>query len=190
LDWSRDGRFVLYFEIAPGTNRDLWVLPVTPDGKPAPETKARPYVRTPFTEWHARFSPEPSPRWVAYQSNESGRFEVYIDSFPEPRNKIRISTEGGQYPQWGPGTRELFYVSPDYKLMSVSLKLGADSVEPSTPHELFLLPAIDDGLSSPYDVASDGQRFLVRATPQQQPTQALSVIVNWPALLKKGSTRP
>ena len=190
LDWSRDGRSVLYFEIAPGTNRDLWVLPVTPDGKIAPDTKARAYARTPFSEWHARFSPEPSPKWVAYQSNESGRFEVYIDSFPEPRNKVRVSTEGGQYPQWGPGARELFYVSADYKLMSVSLKLGTDSVEPSAPHELFPLPAIDDGLSSPYDAASDGQRFLVRATPQQQPPQALNVIVNWPALLKPGSARP
>jgi len=81
-------------------------------------------------------------------------------------------------------------VSPEYKLMSVSLKLGTDSVEPSTPRELFPVPAIEDGLSSPYDVVPDGQRFLVRATPQQQAPQALSVIVNWPALLKKGSTRP
>jgi Tol biopolymer transport system component len=190
LDWSRDGRFVLYFEITPGTNRDLWILPVTPGGKPTSETAARPYLRTPFSEWHGRFSPEPSPKWVAYQSNESGRYEVYIDSFPDPRHKIRVSTEGGQYPQWGPGARELFYVSPDYKLMSVSLKLGTDSVEPSAPHELFPLPAIDDGLSSPYDVASDGQRFLVRATPEQQAPQALNVIVNWPALVKKSSTRP
>jgi Tol biopolymer transport system component len=189
LDWSRDGRFVLYFEIDPDTNRDLWILTVTLQGRPAPDTKAKPYLRTPFSEWQGRFSPEASPKWVAYQSNESGRFEIYIDSFPEPRNKIRISTEGGQYPQWEPDGRELFYVSPDYKLMLVSLKLAAESVEPSTPRELFPLPAIDDGFSSPYDVAPDGQRFLVRATPQQQTQQALTVIVNWPALLKKGLPR-
>ena len=187
LDWSRDGRSMLYFEIAPGTNRDLWILPVTADGKPAQDAKSRPYLRTPFSEWYGRFSPEPSPRWVAYQSNESGRYEVYVDSFPEPRNKIRISKDGGQYPQWGLGGRELFYVSPDCKLMSISLKLGTDSVEPGTPRELFPLPANDDGLSSPYDVGPDGQRFLVRATPQQEAAQALTVIVNWPALLKKGA---
>jgi hypothetical protein len=69
--------------------------------------------------------------------------------------------------------------------MSVSLKLGTSSVEPSPPRELFLLPAIDDGLSPPYEVAPGGQRFLVRATPQPPVPQALTVLVNWPAMLKK-----
>ena len=147
-DWSRDGRWVLYQEITPGTQRDLWVLPVTPDGKPAPDATPRPYLRTPFNESWGRFSPEAPPRWVAYQSDETGRYEVYIQAFPEPRGKTQISTGGGQYPQWGAGGRELFYVSPDNKLMVVSLKLGADSVEPSTPRELFPLPAVDIGLES------------------------------------------
>jgi len=71
--------------------------------------------------------------------------------------------------------------------MSVALKTGADSVEPSAPRELFLLPAVDLGTISPYEVAPDGQRFLVRATPDQAP-QPLTVIVNWPALLKKGAS--
>ena len=84
------------------------------------------------------------------------------------------------------GGPELFYVSPDFKLMAVNLKLGADSVEPSTPRELFPLPAVESGWS-PYDTAPDGQRFLVRAIPQQQASQPLTVIVNWPALLKKGA---
>ena len=70
--------------------------------------------------------------------------------------------------------------------MAVSLKLGADSVEPSTPRELFPLPIVDSGWS-PYDIAADGQRFLVRAVPQQQASQPLTVIVNWPALLKQGA---
>jgi Tol biopolymer transport system component/predicted Ser/Thr protein kinase len=182
-DWSGDGRWVLYVEVAPNTGFDLWVLPMTPDGKPAGQ--ARPYLRTPFNETRGRFSPEPSPRWVAYQSDESGRYEVYIQAFPEPGGKFQISTGGGQSPQWGPGGRELFYVSPDLKLMAVSLKLGADSVEPSNPRELFLLPVVDNGWS-PYDT-SDGQRFLVPAVPRQQASQPLTVIVNWPALLKKGT---
>jgi eukaryotic-like serine/threonine-protein kinase len=183
-DWSGDGRWLLYYAIAPDTAFDLWVLPMTPDGKPAEQ--ARPYLRTPFNETRGRFSPEPNPRWVAYQSDESGRYEVYIQAFPEPGGKFQISTGGGQYPQWGPGGRELFYVSPDLKLMAVSLKLGADSVEPSTPRALFALPIVDNGWS-PYDVAPDGQRFLVRAVPQQQAARPLTVIVNWPALLKKGA---
>ncbi len=149
-DWSRDGRWVLGYEIAPGTQRGLWVLPAAAGGKPAPGATPRAYLRTPFNQWWGRFSPEAPPRWVTYQSDETGRAEVYINSFPEPRGATRISTGGGQYPQWGAGGRELFYVSPDNKLMAVSLKMGADTVEPSTPRELFPLPAVYSG-SSPYD---------------------------------------
>jgi Tol biopolymer transport system component len=181
-DWSRDGRWVLYFEVAPGTQRDLWVLPTTPEG--AADAKPQPYLRTPYNESWGRFSPEPNPRWVAYQSDESGRLEVYIDAFPQPSGKMRISTGGGTYPQWGAGGRELFYVSPDYKLMVVDLKLTADSVEPSVPRELFRLPAVDTGFS-PYDTTPDGQRFLVRAVPEHGASQPLTVIVNWPALMKE-----
>ena len=187
-DWSRDGRWILYFEVTPGTQRDLWVLPVGPDGKPAPDATPRPYLRTPASESWGRFSPEASPRWVTYQSDETGRWEVYIQAFPEPRGATRISTGGGQFPQWGAGGRELFYVSLDNKLMAVSLKMGADTVEPSTPRELFPLPAVDTGLS-PYDTTPDGQRFLVRATPGQA-AQPLTVIVNWPALLKREAPAP
>jgi len=187
-DWSRDGRWLLYYEITPGSQRDLWVLPVTPDGKPAPDATPTPYLRTPYNERWGRFSPEAPPRWVAYQSDETGRPEVYIRAFPEPRGATRISTGGGQYPQWGAGGRELFYVSLDNKLMAVSLKMRADTVEPSAPRELFPLPLVDDGWS-PYDTAPDGQRFLVRATPGQA-AQPLTVIINWPALLKKEAPAP
>jgi Tol biopolymer transport system component len=184
-DWSRDGRSVLYWEIAPDTGRDLWVLPMTPEGGVAADAKPQPYLRTPYGEWAGRFSPEHRPRWVAYQSDESGRYEVYIDAFPQPRGKTRISTGGGTYPQWGAGGRELFYVSADFKLMAVDLKLTTDSVKPSAPRELFRLPVVDDGYS-PYDAPPDGQRFLVRATPERGAAQPLTVIVNWPALLKEG----
>jgi eukaryotic-like serine/threonine-protein kinase len=185
IDWSGDGRYLLFWETAPDTPRHLWVLEMTPDGRAAPDAKPRPYLRTRFNESWGRFSPDSPPRWVAYQSDVTGRYEVYIQAFPEPRGKFQISTGGGQYPQWGASGRELFYVSPDYKLMVVSLKLGTDSVEPSTPRELFPLPALDIGFS-PYDTAPDGQRFLVRANAEQA-AQPLTVIVNWPALLKKGA---
>jgi Tol biopolymer transport system component len=188
IDWSRDGRLVLYHERTPGAGLDLWVLPVTPEGKPAPDAKPQPYLRTPFNETGGRFSPEALPRWVAYQSDVTGRYEVYIRAFPDTRGEFQISTNGGQYPQWGVGGRELFYVSPDNKLMATSLTMRADSVEASVPRALFPLPATDVGWS-PYDTTSDGQRFLVRGTPAQA-SQPLNVIVNWPALLKKGVAVP
>jgi hypothetical protein len=173
-------------EVAAGTGNDLWILPVTSDGEAAPGAKPRPYLRTQFNERLGRFSPEPEPRWVAYQSDESGRNEIYVDAFPEARNRVRISTSGGQYPEWGSDGRELFYLSPDLKLMQVSLKRGPDSIEPSSPRELFALPIPNDGLN-PYEIAPDGRRFLVRATPEKQAGQPLTLIVNWPALMKKGA---
>jgi len=184
-DWSRDGRLVLYEELSPEGGRDLWVIEVTSEGSPA--GTARAYLRTPSNERHGRFSPELPPRWVAYQSDETGRNEVYIQAFPEPRGPIPISTGGGQYPAWGAGGHELLYVSPENKLMAVSLKLGANSVEPSTPRVLFSLATVDNEIP-PYDVAPDG-RFLVRATTGQA-GQPLTVIVNWPALLNKGGRMP
>jgi predicted Ser/Thr protein kinase len=188
VDWSGDGRWVLYWAVTPGTKRDLWVLPMTPEGRPAPDAKPQLYVGTPFNESWGRFSPEPSPRWVAYQSDEPGQPEVYIDAFREPRGRKRISTAGGTYPQWGADGRELFYVSPDSQLMVVKLKPMGNSLEPSDPVRLFPLPAVDVGYS-PYDTTLNGQRFLVRATPEHAVAQPLTVIVNWPALLKKDTDR-
>jgi Tol biopolymer transport system component len=182
IDWSGDGQWVLTREVAPDTGNDLWILPVTPDGRMREGAQPKPYLRTPFIEDYGRFSPEPSPRHVAYESDESGRYEVYIDAFPEPRGKRRISTGGGRFPQWGAGGRELFYTSLELKLMAVNLKVGPDSVEPAAPHELFQLPVFNGSAVSPYEGTPDGQRFLVLTSPEPE-SQALTLIVNWPALL-------
>jgi Tol biopolymer transport system component/predicted Ser/Thr protein kinase len=185
LDWSRDGRWLLTREVNPGTTKyDIWKLPMTPDGKLQDGGTAALYLHTQFNEQNARFSPEPNPRWVAYTSDESGRPEVYVDAFPLPRGRKRISIAGGYGPQWGGGDRELFYVSLDNKLMVVSLKQVADALEPSaSARELFTLP-----LRSPagptYEPSEDGKRFLVITSPDVAP-QPLNVIINWPALLKE-----
>jgi len=178
-DWSHDGRFIIYQEIAPDTEHDLWTLAVTPEGRPAPGASPRPYVRAPFNQMQARFSPD--DQWVAYQSDESGQFEIYIQAFPEPREKFHISTGGGTNPQWGPGGRELYYISKDVKLMFVKVKLAADTLEASAPHELYTMPSGFAGLS-PYEAAPDGQRFLVGVSENAK--GPLNVVVNWPSLLK------
>ena len=184
-DWSRDGRWVLAREMSPDTKYDIWKLPLTADGKLQEGAAPTPYLKTRFNELQARFSPEPSPRWVAYVSDESGRPEVYVDAFPEPRGKRRISTSGGAYPKWGADGRELFYVSPENKLMAVSLKQGSDTLEPSAPRELFPLPMRSTNAGPTYEPGRDGQRFLVLTSPEAA-QQSLNVIVNWPDLLKKG----
>jgi eukaryotic-like serine/threonine-protein kinase len=179
MDWSRDGRLILFNQFSPGTAANLWVLPVTPEGNPSGPPQA--YLHTQFNQRDGQFSPEANPGWVAYTSNESGQSEVYVQAFPEARGKFQISSGGGSFPKWGSGGRELFYVSLNDKLMAADLKLGKDSVEASAPHELFPLPTPTINFI-PYDVTADGQRFLVQAPPQQ--ASALSVIVDWPALVK------
>src|SRR5262249_45071568 len=124
-----------------------------------------------------------SPRWIAFQSKESGQYEVYIQRFPDAQRKIQVSSRGGQYPQWAPNGKELFYVSADNQLEAVDLNFSGDDSHPSNPRVLFPMPIVDNGWP-PYDTAPDGQKFLVRAV-SGQPSQALSLIVNWPALLKK-----
>jgi len=184
-DWSRDGRWVLAREMSPDTKYDIWKLPLTADGKMQEGAAPTPYLKTRFNELQARFSPEPSPHWVAYVSDESGRPEVYVDAFPEPRGKKRISTSGGQFPKWGADGRELFYVSPENKLMAVSLKQGSDTLEPSAPRELFPLPMRSTAAGATYEPSRDGKRLLVLTSPEAA-QQSLNVIVNWPALLKRG----
>jgi len=173
--WSPDGRFILYQDNGHTHDRGaLWIYPEKPeDGQP------RPWRQTSFAEDQAQFSPD--GKWVAFRSDESGQDEVYIDTFPQPGKKVRISTGGGGFPQWGKEGREMFYVSPDHMLMSVELKIAPDSIQPSTPHSLFALGLHDGGLN-PYIVSRDG-RILVNRWIENKPP--LTVIVNWPALLKK-----
>jgi eukaryotic-like serine/threonine-protein kinase len=188
-DWSRDGTTLLYTERFPDTRSDLITTEVTPTGKLKEGAQPLRYLSTPADEMHGRFSPEQKPHWIAYQSDESGRFEVYVDSYPERRGAVRVSTAGGTYPEWGPisGSRsELFYMSASGKLMAAELKIEQGRVEAAPPQELFALsPAEAGGGSSPFDVASGGQRFLVR-TPVDS-ARPLTVVVNWTGLLKKAA---
>jgi Tol biopolymer transport system component len=188
-DWSRDGRQLLYYEIAPETQRDLWVMPITPTGEPDPSAKPRPYLKSTFNEFFGRFHPDPNPHWVAYQSDETGTSEVYIQSFPTPAIKRQISAGGGWFPQWSPNGRELFYVAANNKLTAVDIKLTPTAIDATNPRELFSLTWSNDAsFGAPYDVAPDGQRILVRSPLRANPP--LEVIHNWNVLLKRSLLGP
>src|SRR4029453_15396759 len=116
LDWSEDGKFILYTEVSPKTDNDIWILPLFGD------QKATPYLQNKFSEAQARFSPD--GRWVAYTSNESGSFEVYVQSFPPSGGKWQISTNGGSQPQWRHDGKELFFLGLDRKLTAVEVNGG------------------------------------------------------------------
>ena len=100
---------------------------LAPDGNLAPDAVPEPYLQTAAVETSARFAPDLNQKWVAYQSNELGHSDVYVRSFRDKGEKVKVSDQGGSFPVWGPGGRELFYVAPDNKLMAVDITFSKSS---------------------------------------------------------------
>jgi len=177
VDASSDGRFLLFRSNGPQTIYDLWVLPITGDKKPFP------FLQTPFDERDGQFSPD--GKWIAYQSIESGRFEIYVQPFPGPGGKFQISSNGGAQVRWNRNGKEIFYVSLDSKMMAAPVKLSADgkSLENGAPVALF--PVRIGGGPVPgtshqqYAVSSDGQRFLVNVPADEGTASPITIIYNW-----------
>ena len=173
--WSPDGRFLLYASIGGPTGLDLFVLPLFGDRKPFP------FLQTQFNESSGRFSPD--GRWVAYSSNESGRYEVYCAPFPGPGGKWQISTAGGVWPRWRSDGNEIFYLAPGRELMAAAVNGKGSSFEVGAVKQLFQTRAT--GLEDRYAVSADGQRFLINTTPEQAASAPITVVLNWTAGLKK-----
>jgi Tol biopolymer transport system component len=175
--WSPDGQLLAFWEVNAATGWDIWVL------RPS-DRKAQPFLRTPFNESVPRFSPD--GRWLAYISNESGRYEIYVQPYPGPGGKWQISTEGGTEPAWNPNGKELFYRSGD-KMMAVDIATQP-GFSAGKPRVLF------EGRYEPtpatfpnYDVSPDGQRFLMlkpAEASEAAPTQ-INVVLNWFEELKR-----
>jgi Tol biopolymer transport system component len=186
--WSPDGKFLAYWSVGSETGRDIWIVPLTGDRKP------QPFLQSKFDEQQARFSPD--GRWIAYMSNESGRFEVYVQPFPGPGGKWQISNDGGMSPVWAPNGGELFYITSTRLMrVAVTTRPGFSASAPQRLAELAsgLLNRV--GLSSySYDVTPDGQRFLfVKANVQSASPDEVRVVLNWTEELKQlalTSTQP
>jgi Tol biopolymer transport system component len=176
-DWSADGRFLLHRSIDPRSGYDLWVLPMDGDRKPFP------VVQTDFDERDGQFSPD--GKWIAYQSNESGRFEIYVQPFPGLGAKAQISTNGGAQVRWRSDGRELFYVALDERLMAVPVRTTSDgkTIDAVAPVPLFAtrVGGAVQGFQRPqYMVSPDGQRFLM-STVTEEAVPPITVILNWKA---------
>ena len=174
--WSPDGRFILYSVVGKETSLDLFVLPLSGDRKPAP------FLTTKFNEDFAEFSPD--GRWVAYHSDESGRYEVYVTSFPGAGGKWQISTAGGSRPRWRRDGAEIFYLASDNKLVAAAVNGKGSSFEVGAVKPLFQTRAVGP-LGSPYDVSADGQRFLINTRPEQTAAVPITVVMNWTEGLKR-----
>jgi Tol biopolymer transport system component len=176
-DVSPDGRFLVYERSASKarTNLDLWIMPLTGEGK------ATPFLEAPFSESEARVGPD--GRWLAYTSDESGRGEVYVTSFPGHEGKWQISSGGGSAPRWRRDGREIFYVAPDSRIHSVEVRPGG-AFEAGAPKPLFATQIARLPLAF-YDVTADGQRFLVTEFVRTEESEPITLVVDWTAGLKK-----
>jgi hypothetical protein len=176
-----DGSELIFRQVNPGTAGDLHVLRLT---------KGRgsdPLITTPFDESNAALSPD--GRWLAYQSNESGRAEVYVRPFPEVNTgRWQVSTAGGTQPMWARDGRELFYAAADGRLTAVAVEPDATTFASGTPASL-LEPAYFIAGSGPaYGVSPDGRRFLMLKEAEAEEGAApaqLVVVLNWFAELKQ-----
>ncbi|MGE0445296.1 MAG: TIR domain-containing protein [Vicinamibacterales bacterium] len=174
-DWSADGRFILYDAADATSGADVGVLDL------AGGQTATPLLHGPFAESGARFSPD--GRWIAYQSDESGALQIYVQSFPRTGAKWQVSAAGGQLARWRPDGEELFYLDGE-QLMSVPVQT-VPTFTPGTP-----VPVVKVGratmtfANNMYGVSADGQRFLVNMNVAGQAAE-ITLVTNWPALLKQ-----
>jgi serine/threonine protein kinase/Tol biopolymer transport system component len=198
-DWSRDGRFFLYAQLANARKTDLWVLPLMDgkmmgdrktmmDGQVTGDRKPVPYLVTPFSRIQAQFSPD--GRWVVYASNESGAGEVYVQPFPSAAGgKWVVSNGGGSQPRWSRDGKELFYFTPNETLMAVDVTTTGGAVKLGIPKALFRAPVLGGtggaiNLSWRWDISPDGKRFLINTALDDAASAPLTVLLNWPAALR------
>jgi Tol biopolymer transport system component len=172
---SPDGHFVLYQSMDPKTMKfDIWALRLESDQIPFV------VVGTEFDDRHARFSPD--GKWIAYESDESGRFEIYIQPFPGPTSKFGpISTNGGAQVQWRGDGKELYYLGLDNRLMAVPIRLSSDrrTADFGSPVPLFMTRIFGGAVQAnlQYTVSADGKRFLIHNVTDEA-TSPITVVLN------------
>ena len=177
-DWSPDGRQILYVDYA---TRILMAMPAEGGGKPIALTSKK------ASYYPASYSPD--GKYVTYTSGESGRLEVYVMALPPAQGKWLVSTDGGGMSAWRGDGKELFYLSEDLKMMAVDIKLNPQ-FEAGPPRPLFQtgVTSLIDGRNH-YVVTRDGQKFLISSPANSDGVSSMEVVLNWPALLKKGAPR-
>ena len=175
---SPDGRVVATFTRHPETGMDLWLLPLQKGGE------ATPFLRTRFDELGPSFSPD--GRWIAYVSDESGQYEVYVRPYPSRAGSWKVSTDGGEEPTWSRDGTELFYRN-GRKWMAAAVT-ATQEFSTRAPVLLFEGHYANVGGRS-YDVAADGRRFLVLQAAGTSPVTQLNIVLHWDQQLKDGSRR-
>jgi serine/threonine protein kinase len=169
--WSRDGKLLIYESLSKTTNREIWVLPIQGDRKPYP------YLQTNFDLRSPVLSPD--GQWLAYQSDESGQSEIYVQKFPGPGGKTQISTEGGTSPVWAKNGLELFYRNKEKQMVVSISTYGVFAA--GNPRVLFENPAWMWQSGPNYDVTPDGKRIISVELGEEVVSSPLHVVLNWKA---------
>jgi len=174
-DWSPDGQSLLYVEPNnPETGANIWHVALSGDRRPIS------FVKTAFLERAGQFSPD--GRWVAYHSNETGPYEVYVRGFPGSGGQQQVSTSGGIQARWRSDGQELYYIAPDGMLMAVAITMNGAALEPGTPVALFRTRIWGGGTNATqnqqYDVSPDG-RFLLNVAVDDVAMAPITLLLNW-----------
>lgn len=185
VSWSHDGRFLLYVQQnTPKTGNDIWVLPLSDSG--AGERKPVLLLATEFNENQPRLSPD--GRWISYQSNDSGRAEIYVRPFDASgpalgQGKWQVSKDGGVAARWRADGKQIIFRAPDGSPMAVDVTANGAAFQTSAPRQLFPAPP---GAATDWDVTPDGKRFLIPIVPTQAVgDEPITVVLNWKASLKR-----
>jgi serine/threonine-protein kinase len=157
--FTADGKRFAYEEQNPETSRDIWTVSMESDGAGLHARNPEPFLRSSFNERHPSISPD--GQWLAYVSNESGRFQVYVQTFPNSGEKWQISNDGGMYPMWSRNSRELFFRAMDNQIMVASYTVQGHSFVPRKPRMWSAHMLANAGSWANYDLAPDGKRAVV-----------------------------
>jgi serine/threonine protein kinase len=174
--WSSDGRFVSYVGGGGIIGRsDIWILPLFGD------RRAYPFLERPYPESQPQFSPD--GQWVAFMSMESGDRQVYVRPFSGQGEQWSVSPAGGGWPRWRRDQKELFYVAPDGKIMAAPVKVTNGLFSTGTPVTILDVRTRPQSRldAYQYDVASDGQHFILNTFVEEAAVAPISLVVNWPA---------
>ena len=174
--WSPDNKFLIFMTISNDTtNFDIWTLPLFGDRKPLP------YLQTEFDEFGGRLSPD--GKWVLYESDDSGKHEVYVRPLRGSGGKLLVSAAGGTMPVWRRDGKEIFYLSANNEMMAAKVTQNGSELAIDVARTLFQTQA--ESFLPSYDVSPDGRRFVMVTSTPHKVASPITVVINWDAGLRK-----